>query len=158
MPEGRETLPQKRLLWAGAAITSGAAIFFPSIEGIKDRDESWWRLAYFFVPQDREGLLLGPLVVALTVALFVVVGGWAWRERQGNRPARAGLVCGGLGLVGVLLFFLSAPIILGGLAVALGLEGRRRADASGGGTRALAAIVLGVIAFLIGAGIWLFAE
>jgi hypothetical protein len=64
------------------------------------------------------------------------------------------LVCGVLGLVGVVAFWLSAPIVLGGLAVTLGVEGRRRAD-QGRGTVALAAIVIGAVAFVVGAAIWL---
>jgi hypothetical protein len=66
-------------------------------------------------------------------------------------------VAGILGLVGVLAFFLSTPIIFGGLAVTLGLEGRRRATTEGKGTEATAAIVVGALAFLVGAGIWVFA-
>ena len=43
------------------------------------------------------------------------------------------------------------------LVVTLGVEGRRRAGAEGRGNQALAAIVLGAIAFVIGAGIWVLA-
>jgi hypothetical protein len=74
-----------------------------------------------------------------------------------NRPARVGLVAGILGLAGVLAFFLSAPIIFGGLAVTLGLEGRRRATTEGRASEAIAAIAVGAVAFLVGAGIWVFA-
>jgi hypothetical protein len=148
-----------KLLWIGAAVTAAAAIFFPRIQGIRDDDDSWWRLLVFFVPQDTEGLILVPLVILLTLALFAFVGRWAWNDPDArNRPARVGLVSGLLGLVGVLAFFLSAPIILGGLAVTLGLEGRRRAEAEGRGRLAAAAVVVGAIAFLIGAGIWAFSE
>jgi hypothetical protein len=98
------------------------------------------------------------LVIALTIGLFALLGGWAWRATSvGNRPARVGLVCGILGLVGVLAFWLSAPIILGGLGFTLGLEGRRRAGIEGRGRQALLAIVLGAVAFVVGAGIWVLA-
>jgi hypothetical protein len=146
--------PQKTSLWGGAAVTALAAVFFPHLEAVKNEDRPLWELW----PHDREGLVLVPLIILVTLALFAFLGGWAWRASStSNRPARVGLVCGILGLVGVLAFFLSAPIILGGLAVTLGVEGRRRAGAEGRGTQALAAIVLGAIAFVIGAGIWVLA-
>jgi hypothetical protein len=147
------------LLWAGAIVTAAAAIFFPRIQGIRDQDESWWRLAYFFVPQDREGVLLIPIVILLTLGLFAIVGRRAWRNTGGrNRPATVGVVCSLLGLVGVLVFFLSAPILLGGLGTTLGIEGRRRAATEGRGALALAAVVVGLVAFAIGASVWAFAE
>jgi hypothetical protein len=148
----------KTILWYGAAATAAAAIFFPKIEAIRNDDASLWQLAVFFAPGDREGLVLVPLVILLTIALFALVGGWAWNDRAArNRPARVGLVCGILGLVGVLAFFLSAPIIFGGLALTLGFEGRRRARTEGKGAEALAAITVGALAFVVGAAIWVFA-
>ena len=147
------------LLWVGAVITALAAIFFPRIQGIRDRDESWWRLLWFVVPQDLEGVVLVPVVILLTLGLFGLVGRWAWKDTGArNRPASVGFVCSLLGLLGVLLFFLSAPIILGGLGTTLGLEGRRRALSEGRGTLATAAIVVGILAFAVGASIWAFAE
>jgi hypothetical protein len=148
----------RTLLWRGAFATAAAALFFPKIEAIRNDDAPLWELAVFFAPGDREGLILVPLVILLTVALFALVGGWAWRDSGApNRPARVGLVAGILGLAGVLAFFLSAPIIFGGLAVTLGLEGRRRATTEGRATEAIAAIAVGAVAFLVGAGIWVFA-
>jgi hypothetical protein len=80
----------KTLLWAGAAVTASAAVFFPRVEGIRDKDESWWRLAAFFVPQDLEGVVLVPVVILLTIALFALVGRWAWGDGGRNRPAKVG--------------------------------------------------------------------
>ena len=132
--EARTERP-KTLLWAGAAVTASAAIFFPRVEGIRDRDESWWRLAWFFVPQDLEGVVLAPVVVLLTIALFALVGRWAWQDDEGrNRPAKVGFGSSLLGLAGVLAFWLSAPIIFGGLGATLGMEGRRRMVTEGRGT------------------------
>ena len=149
----------RKTLWIGAVVTALAAVFFPRIQGIRDRDESWCRLVWFVVPQDAEGVILVPLVILLTLGLFALVGRWAWKDTDGrNRPASFGLVCSLLGLLGVLLFFLSAPIILGGLGTTLGLEGRRRSPAEGRGTLAAAAIVVGIVAFAVGASIWAFAE
>ena len=107
------------------------------------------------MPNDLEGVVLIPLVVALTVALFALLGGWAMRDRAGrNRPATVGLVCGVLGIVGVLAFFVSAPIVFGGLAVTLGVEARRRAEVEGRGGLAHAAIAVGAVAFTLGAALW----
>ena len=140
-------------------MTAAAAVFFPRIQGIRDQDESWWRLLWFFVPQDLEGVILVPVVTGLTLVLFAVVGRWAWKDTSGrNRPASVGLVCSLLGIVGVLVFFLSAPIIFGGLGTTLGVEGRRRASTDGRGALAVAATVVGIAAFLMGASIWAFAE
>jgi len=153
-------LPTKTaLLWAGAVVTALAAIFFPRIQGIRDRGGSWWSLLWFVVPQDLEGVILVPLVILLTIGLFALIGRWAWRDPAGrNRPATVGLVCSVLALFGVLVFFLSGPIVLGGLGTTLGVEGRRRARREGRATAAAAAIAIGVIAFAIGASIWAFAE
>ena len=147
----REAWPPKTLLWSGAA-TALLAVYFPHLEAVKNKDQPLWE----FWPHDREGLLLVPLIIVLTIALFALLGGWAW-SGAGNRPAKVGLVCGILGLVGVLAFFLSAPIIFGGLALILGTEGRRRAGTEGRGNQALGAIVIGAVAFVIGAGIWVLA-
>jgi hypothetical protein len=147
-------LSQKTMLWAWAAVTAVAAIFFPHLEAVKNEDRPIWE----FWPHDREGMVLVPLIIVVTIALFAVLGGWSWSTKNtGNRPARVGLVCGILGLVGVLAFWLSAPIILGGLGLSLGLEGRRRAGTEGRGKQALAAIVVGALAFVVGAGIWVLA-
>ena len=65
---------------AGSRCTSAgvpAAIFFPKIEAIENDDALLWELLFFFVPGDVERVILVPLVVLLTVALFALVGGWA---------------------------------------------------------------------------------
>jgi hypothetical protein len=157
--EAESARTHRTRLWVGAAVTAGAAIFFPRVQGIREDGDSWWRLATFFAPQDFEGLVLVPLVVLITIALFALVGRWAWADASArNRPATVGFVCALLGFVGVLAFFLSAPIILGGLGVTLGAEGWRRRDAEGRGALAAAAILVGVVAFAVGAGIWVFGE
>jgi hypothetical protein len=149
----QETRSRVRL-WRAAAVTAFAAVFFPHLEAVKNENRPIWE----FWPHDREGLVLFPLVIVITIAFFALLGGWAWSAMAaGNRPARVGLVCSILGLVGVLAFWLSAPIILGGLGFTLGREGRRRAGMEGRGNEALAAIVIGAVAFLIGAGVWVLA-
>jgi hypothetical protein len=144
-------------LWGAATATAAASLFFPKIEGIRNHGRSPWQLLYFFVPLDLEGLILVPLLIALTFGLFRLVGQPALRATAGhNRPARAGLVCGLLGIVAVVLFWLSLPIILGGLAITLGLQGRHLADAEGRGREASAAIISGTSAVALGAIMWAF--
>jgi hypothetical protein len=66
----------------------------------------WPRLRHAAAANPQSGDLkpIVPLVIVLTIALFALLGGWAWKG-AGNRPAKVGLVCGILGLVGVLAFF-----------------------------------------------------
>lgn len=152
-----ETQTPRALLWWGAGATSAAALFFPKIEGIRNHGRPAWQLLVFYVPLDVEGLILIPIVVASTFALFWLLGGWAWRDAGGrNRPARVGWACGVLGVVGVVAFWLSAPIVLGGLAVTLGLHGRRLAPAEGRRGEAVAAIIVGACAVSVGAAMWSF--
>jgi hypothetical protein len=142
------------MLWGGLVATAFAAYFFPHLEAVKNEDRPIWE----FWPHDREGWILAPLVIAFTVALFALLGRWAWRPTApGNRAAKVGLVCAILGLVGVVAFFLSLPIVFGGLGLTLGLEGRRRASTEGSGRQALAAIIIGALAVVVGAGIWVLA-
>lgn len=144
-------------LWLFATATAAAALFFPKIEGIRNHGRSPWQLLIFFVPLDFEGLILVPLIVAATFALFWFLGGWALRDAGGrNRPARVGLVCGLLGLVGIVAFWLSVPIILGGLAIMLGLQARRLRATEGRSGEAVAALVAGTCAVAAGAVMWSF--
>ena len=57
-------------------------------------------------------------------------------------------------MLGVVAFFISGPIVLGGLAATLGLEGRRR-SIEGRGRVATVSVVVGVLAFLGGTALWL---
>ena len=151
------TPTSRSTLWLFATATAAAALFFPKIEGIRGHDRSAWQLLIFFVPLDLEGLILIPLVVAVTFALFWFVGGWAIRDTGAhNRPARVGMICGILGLVGIVAFWLSVPIILGGLAIMLGLQARRLAATEGRRGEAVAAIVTGASAVAVGAIMWSF--
>ena len=96
-------------------------------------------------------------VIAVTFALFWFVGGWALRDAHArNRPARVGLACGILGTVGVVAFWLSVPIILGGLATMLGMQRRHLGALEGRSGEAVAGIVTGTCAVVIGAVMWSF--
>ena len=102
---------------------------------------------------DAEARVLLPVVVALPFLLTATVGLWAWRGPR-NRPALVGLILSIVAVAGVLAFFVSAPIVFGGVAATLGVEGRRRA-AEGRGRMATVAVVVGILACLGGTALWL---
>jgi hypothetical protein len=135
----------RTLLWKGAGLTAFAAVLFPRINAVIYDDERIWQL-------DREAAVLAPLVVLIALLVFAAVGVPAWRG-AGNRPALVALVTGVLAVVGVLAYWMSAPIIFGGLAVTLGIEGVRRA-AEGRHGLAVAGIVLGSAGVVLGAALW----
>lgn len=138
-----------RPLWLGAVLTTVAVGLFPRLNAVIYEDVPIWSL-------DSEARVLFPAILLLSLLLFIFVGRWAWRSRDShNRPAKVGLVCGVLSLVGVVAFFLSLPIMLGGLAATLALEGRRRAAGEGRPRQATAALALGVLGVAAGAAIWL---
>jgi len=133
-------------LWKGAGLTAAAAILFPRLNAVMYEHEKIWQF-------DGEDRVLAPLVVAVALALFAVVGSIAWRGTR-NRPALAGLVFAILAVLGVVAYWISAPIMLGGLAVTLGVEGRRRAE-RGRARIATVAIAIGGLATAAGATLWL---
>lgn len=133
-------------LWKGAGLTAAAAILFPRLNAVMYEHERIWQF-------DGEDRVLAPLVVVVSLALFAVVGSIAWRGTR-NRPALVGLVIAILAVLGVVAYWISAPIILGGLAVTLGMEGRRRAG-RGRARMATVAIALGGLATAAGAILWL---
>lgn len=140
------TAPATTRLWQGALATGVLAGLAPRLNAVIYDHERIWHL-------DPEARVLFPLVVALPIVLAATVGRWAWRGPR-NRPAVAGLVLSVLALVGVLAFFVSAPIVFGGVAATLGLEGRRRADEGRAGM-ATVALVVGLVACLAGTALWL---
>ena len=145
--KGSSIARSKATLWRGAAVTAVAAVLFPRLNAVLHEGQAFWQV-------DTEAAVLIPIIVALTLALFAAVGSWAWRGER-NRPATVALACGVLAIAGVVAFFVSAPIVFGGLAVTLGAEGRRRSVSEGKATRALGALVLGTVAVIGGAAIWL---
>jgi hypothetical protein len=140
------TTPSTTRLWQGALATGVLAGLAPRVNAVIYDHEHIWHL-------DPEARVLFPLVVALPVVVAATVGRWAWRGPR-NRPAVVGLVLSILAVLGVLAFFISAPIVLGGVAATLGLEGRRR-TAEGRGGMANVALVVGLLACLGGTALWL---
>lgn len=136
-------------LWVGASLTVVAAVLFPRLNAVIHAGQALWEL-------DSEAVTLIPIIVGVTLVAFATVGRWSWRDRgDTNRPARIGAVCGILGLLGIVAFWLSAPIIFGGLALTLGLEATKRAAGLGRRTEAVTATVLGTSAVLLGAVLWI---
>jgi hypothetical protein len=142
------TVESGNLLIRGAGLTAVAAVLFPRLNAVLHEGEAIWQL-------DTEAAVLIPIVVAVTLALFATVGRWACRESARNRPASVGLGFGIAAIVGVIAFWISAPIIFGGVALTLGIEGGRRTAVLGRGRLARAAVILGAIAVVGGAAIWL---
>jgi hypothetical protein len=142
----RTTTRSTTRLWQGALATGVLAGLAPRVNAVIYDHEHIWHL-------DSEARVLFPIVVALPLVLAATLGLWAWRGPR-NRPAIVGLVLSIVALFGVVAFFVSAPIVLGGVAATLGIEGRRRADA-GGGRMATIAVVIGILACLGGTALWL---
>ena len=132
--------------WKAAGVTAFASVLFPRLNAVLHNDQKIWDL-------DPEAQVLAPLVVMIALAIFALIGRPLWRGR-GTTPGTASLVTGVLALVGIIAFWISAPIILGGLAATLGYEGMRRGDQAGRG-RAITGLVLGAVAAVAGATTWL---
>lgn len=141
------TADDSSLLWKGAAATAFAAVLFPRLNAVLHEDQKIWQL-------DNEAAVLIPVIVAVTAILFAVVGWPSWRAPR-NRPAVVSVVCGVLAILGIVAFWVCAPIILGGLASTLGAEGLRRAPLQQRRGLALTGVGLGTLGVLVGAGVWL---
>ena len=129
----------------GAGLTAFAAVLFPRLNAVIYDHERIWHF-------DSEAAVLAPAVVAITLVLFAAASALA-RRGSGDRAATLSLVASIVGVLGVIAFFVSTPIILGGLAVTLGVEALRQDPLRR--RRALVGITIGAIAILVGAGIWL---
>ncbi len=140
------TRESRRLLLLGAITTAVGAVLFPRLHHVIYEDGPIWEF-------DSEARVLAPLLFVTALLLFLAVGAWAWRGSS-NRLATTALVCGVLAVIGVLAFFVSAPVIFGGMAITHGVEGRRRSVTAN--KKAVAGIVLGSIGAAMGASIWLF--
>jgi hypothetical protein len=134
-------------LWTGAGLTAFAAVLLPRLNAVLHQDQTIWQL-------DQEAMVLVPVIVLTTVALFAFVGRFALRGPD-NRPARVSVICGVVALLGIVAFWLSAPIIFGGLALTLGVEGLRRSGDQQHRGLAVAGTVLGALGVLAGAAVWI---
>lgn len=94
----------------------------------------------------------GVAVIAGGIVFGLVVP-WAKNAagaRAEGRPARAGFVMSILGFLTVVAFWSGLPVILGAGGAALGQVGRERAVTAGRGGLSMAAIIVGVIAAILG--------
>ena len=133
------------LLWKGAAITAVAALLSPRLHHVIHEDGTLWDF-------DSEARVLAPVVVVVALALFAAIGYPIWRTR-GNGIAIGSLVVGILSVAAFVAFWISAPIILGGIAVTLGLGALGRPTASR--PMAYVGIALGAIAFVGNVATWI---
>ena len=135
----RDTLP----LWRASFITALGAVLFPRLNAVLHQGQSIWEL-------DPEAAVLAPLAVVVCLALFALLGRMLWR---GTATAAASATLGVVAVLGLVAFWISAGIMLGGLAVTLGVESLRRP----GQRRWLAwiGILLGSFAATVNAAAWL---
>jgi hypothetical protein len=141
----RSTALAAGTFWQAAGVTAFSAVLFPRLNAVIYDHEKIWQL-------DAEARVLAPLVVVVALAVFALIGRPLWRG-PGSRPATASLVMGILALAGILAYWASVPIILGGVAATLGYEGLRRQVPGRG--RATTGLVLGALAVVTGAVMWL---
>jgi hypothetical protein len=105
-------------------------------------------------PGDLPAFLLSS---GVSVALAATLFGWLVPRTKASSAAadlaaKRGFVCGLLGVPSFVLLWLGVPFVLGGAGIALGLLGF-----TGGRRRiATAAVVIGTIVVLLGAGAYIF--
>lgn len=89
-------------------------------------------------------LVAGVIAVALVFGVLVRIG--MKRSSRGNRPAKASLFAGVLGIASYVVFFTGLPAVVGAGAVTLGIEGLARArEGEGGRGPAVAGLALSIL-------------
>ena len=142
--QARARTAPSSLFWKGAALTTVAAVLFPRMNAVIYDHEKIWQL-------DKEAAVLAPLVVVVSLVLFAAIGLPLHRP---GRAATGGMVVGVLAVFGLVAFWISLPIMLGGLAVTLGLSSLEQPEQGRRGF-ARAGVALGAVAALAGAMVWL---
>jgi hypothetical protein len=101
------------------------------------------------------GFLLGLAVTLLLAGVLFgrVVPAALRAPRDSNRPARTGLITSGFALISVAAFWLGAPLVTAGAALALARRGQERSASSGGRGRATAAVVISVVVVVLTAAV-----
>jgi hypothetical protein len=89
----------------------------------------------------------GPYAITLVLSLAVAAALFGWAITRIDRPGRAGVIAGAVGVLSLAAFWSGLPYVLGPAAVALGLLGRSRAAERTAGTTA---VVLGSLATIGG--------
>jgi uncharacterized cupredoxin-like copper-binding protein len=99
---------------------------------------------------DSGELVAGAVLVAIAAVVTVVVYGLLVRKALDSpsaRPGTVGTMLGGLGVVLIVAFWSGLPVVLGGAALVLGMEARRRRSAGAtDGLPAAVAMVVGLLA------------
>jgi quinol-cytochrome oxidoreductase complex cytochrome b subunit len=107
------------------------------------------------VASTGEVLILLGFVMLIGAIVFGLVIPWAKKtmaEGSSNRPAKTGIVLSVLGFITIVAFWSGLPVILGAGGAALGQVGRERAASVGRSGLSLAALIIGIIAVVGGAG------
>lgn len=132
---------QRRVLRVGLVVAAGLILFRTVGGNFANEWEGWGT----FLTNAAVATVEGALWAALTFGLLVRIGLRSTRDGH-NRPARAALLGGVLGVLSFAVFFTGAPVIVGAGAVMLAIEGLRRARSGMGGRgAALAGLILGAM-------------
>jgi hypothetical protein len=121
------TLSQQNVLGAGAAAATLTAVALAAANFAGDGGNGG----------------VGPYAITLVASLAVAVVLFGWAIPRIDRPARAGLIVGILGVLSIAAFWSGLPYVLGPAAIVLGLLGRARTEGRGAAT---VAVVLGLLA------------
>jgi hypothetical protein len=109
----------------------------------------------WLIDGDEDADVLGFLVAAAIVTAIGAYLFWRFVPRvksapgPGNRPARDGLIASGIGLLSVAVFWTGFPFVLGAAGFVLGRLGEQRSAEAGGRGLAIAAMVVGALAFAL---------
>ena len=104
------TLSQQNVLGAGAAAATLTAVALAAANFAGDGGNGG----------------VGPYAITLDASLAVAVVLFGWAIPRIDRPARAGLIVGVLGVLSIAAFWSGLPYVLGPAAIVLGLLGRAR--------------------------------
>ena len=86
---------------------------------------------------------VGPYVITLAASIVLAAALFGWAIPRIDRPARAGVIAGALGVLSVAAFWTGLPYVLGPAAIVLGLAARERGESKG---LASTAVALGALA------------
>jgi hypothetical protein len=128
-----------------------AVILIRTVGGTFANDWEGWGT---FLMQASAALVEGGLWAALTFGLLVRIGLRSGSSGH-NRPARAALLGGVLGILSFAVFFTGAPVVVGAGVIMLAFEGLRRARSGMGGRGAAhAGLALGAVTVAVALGFY----
>jgi hypothetical protein len=126
------TLSRQQIMGSGFVAAALTAVALAAANFMSTESENGGGIEYAVT-------LGGSIVLALVL--------FGWLIPRAERPGRAGLVTGLIGVLSLAAFWSGAPYVLGPAAVVLGLVARSRESERGQGT---AAVVLGALVTIAG--------